>query len=1438
MRIPLLIVAISACLFPFGKLKAQSTVPKLRHNPVRIYRHLYNPEDYPEYNKRALAFPTRQSMGNRLQFAINGIPFKKLGDKSYGYSAYGGKTYRIEETGLANADPDYRWYKVFQDSTFNLRVAGFKPLRTPGDKNSHGLADREGGFSERLQTLYDWLGPNMLGFQFGESDASFFNLGQNYVFPLSRKKENQAEAFRDYFEYYGTQANNYILAHINKGGIHHLMKEGIVTLAEAQVFYRGETAQPIHYAFIRGAAKQYGVLTSMGHSATTGTSYVKDEAPFSFFRRLIYLNYLYNGVDQTQEFATQQRNWKETDALVPRGQMVKDMANYIKENPNPGTMVTPVALFMDFNNGYFGPEKKSQEFQSWVNLPYSQGDFLTDNIFSMLYPGFERVGVYKNFRYDLTETPYGEMSDVILSDVRPEILDRYHLAVVTSEIEKDFGYVKKKLTDFASKGGEVVITAGNAKKLWPEWRIGSTENVPANAQIDVLEGESITEPRAFELYSIPAIPQGAETAMSWQNKPVCFELPIGEGFITVLMSPYGLNKDELGFSWDVNPDERNPLPLQRPYRLLEHAKTVYDAKLKKSMPFSVGEGLHHVVNAISETEYHVTVFNNTLEGKPFEIKSNIGEITSVEEVNMGERDIMHETEYYPATASTYNIGTSDSENIQGHDVRMFKVTVAPGQTSIPSEIVLEDKGSNRFLAMADFHSLRSKNKQWPAFGNEFEGAKFSGTQMLATSPEAVSKDAAYFNTRKFSFVFDLRDLTAEQIPGVLSKINVLDSAHVLMTEAPQNVNELLTNEKIKTYTGQAVSTFVFVKKRSDIPQDTEGKKIVLNQVYETWDDAYANSQKVNGEGTGEITDGITTQTLDIEGHTIAKNANRYLSLRKQPDLKTGVASAPSFFEYFGGVMVEAEYLHGISDEKALADKAWADSKGIGMVVDFTRDVDGFSKIVFEKAWQKIYEKGMAYAETVMDRMQATGLTKAVITMRALGKVGLEEGFTEIAQMAKDRNITLYIRNGQEINGASLRNKVQQLVDASLTNLEVAPSVETADGDSNFDNAKMIFLCKTKNSIFYPLSHLDNPINIAPYENSGAMLILDAEYINEKEFFEDLTELDWNNGPVIRLEENGDLFTLHCDATDEESYAWTKNGEKITSETSPSLSGNKRNDFGTYACEVVSNGKTLVSNEIIIEKPTPFIDNLSVSKISEDGFITVSNMTVDYDYIIRDGNNNETLSGTINAQSNKIDVNTLDPGNYSLILTNSQDGVYEHAFSIAEPTPVVDNIELSEIKSGGFVVVFNMSGPYDYTLSDSEENIVQSGTLDPENRRIYVDELDPGTYALSMTNESGGSFSTAITIPDPTVLPVPDPDQITDVLRVTPNPSDKGYVAVIGMTSEYQWVVYDLNGVARLQGTTSNSNRRIYVNTIPAGTYILQLTHSQGGTFSQQIILTH
>jgi hypothetical protein len=256
-------------------------------------------------------------------------------------------------------------------------------------------------------------------------------------------------------------------------------------------------------------------------------------------------------------------------------------------------MHTPVALLVDFYSGWSFPRHlySGDVYRVWGNRPYEAGDYLTDAVLDLLYPGYQNSSYFHDESGFLTATPYGDMADCLLSDAPLWALDRYAVVIVAGELSGG-REVRDKLQAYAERGGHVVITAGNLAKL-PGGLAGIT-----NASGDATMGK-----------------MGRMGGMigGMTNVSGSATVGFGRGRVTVFASPFGVEPDAT-VSAGVRSETDKPLP--KPFKLAPDVRLGLEAILRLQQLFAVqGEGLSLIICRKSPGEFTIGIASNRFASK-------------------------------------------------------------------------------------------------------------------------------------------------------------------------------------------------------------------------------------------------------------------------------------------------------------------------------------------------------------------------------------------------------------------------------------------------------------------------------------------------------------------------------------------------------------------------------------------------------------------------------------------------------------------------------------------------------------------------------------------------------------------------------------------------------------------------------------------------------
>ncbi|WP_432800311.1 hypothetical protein [Poriferisphaera sp. WC338] len=1098
-----------------------------------------------------------------------------------------GKALRVEETVFAKPGSVQKFaphLKKVKEDGGTLRIAGFKQFRIKGidRQNYNELVELKGSYTKACKELYDIMGTAFLGMQFGEADAEYMNIGNWFAFPMTRNRINQYLEFQKLFHSYGEQNNNRILPHHNQAAWHYTLKEGTTTIAEAQNFYRGRTNPRIHNAFFRGAGKQYGNLWAAGFASGTEwgvKSYYSEKclqelrdivmqayghlgkprkgepnnlktygarqrwwlndfgplkgASLSLLRRVAYNTYLQNGAAMHWEMGEISfvASDEEVSKVTPMGVMMMDIERFVKDNPNPGVLQVPTAMLVDFASGWRPPIKfpsqlpRRIEYRAWPSLLYDQGDHLTNAALSFLYPHHESVGAYRNQRYGMSDTPHGE-ADVLLTDVIPEILNRYGVIFSAGEFKTDTLELRDKLESFTRQGGLLILTAANAQKLWPKWQIGqktlnfkSGSNITWNAS-----STKQTESDDFSLLSFDNMPSDASIIAHCNNTPAIVDIPLGKGAVTVLLSPFGMNNTKRNIALPAIDRQKGMLgSIEHPFILLNHVQQLLAKKIESQQIFTLGNPeLAYNINRRGEGDYWLGIFNDSMQSQPFNISANIGDIQSIKEVPLYDTAIKSQPEYYPdILAGKFNGGLSDQNNIGGGDIRIFHVKLKETNTRTLPETKPAKRIYNKLLAVPHLAGLKDKLVTWPSFLYHFEGVKLTGQSVLDIDIDALAWDATWFNRKQIRFIVDARDIAPDKLSQVIDKLMLLTHAKdVFATTTDPTIIKRAKTAGITIHTKNIdLLAQQYDKPITDNP-GTTGYQI-LNRYHDSWDDVYHDMEAIwSGNTTAKLC-GRLTNTPQKRATQTAKseNKNKYLSYWNIIDLPQSIAQTLNFFDHFGGVKIDALYLYSSDLNKCIADADWLIDRKLSAVVDLSNMIRGCRDLTLvpEQGYQ--YQTSLKKIENIFNKMQHMNITDALLITHGNWNHHkyMGAGIIDYCNIAKKFGITLHLRNSNRLPIEKYASYTEPIRDKA-SNLRFAPSLSF---DWRLDKlldtpvqSDLVCIAGGDKMMYgvVPLPiHLNNyPRNIDPAKLNSLdkKLILDAEYLNDAELASDLKYLGW------------------------------------------------------------------------------------------------------------------------------------------------------------------------------------------------------------------------------------------------------------------------------------------------------------------------------------------
>ncbi|MBU4199001.1 MAG: sugar phosphate isomerase/epimerase [Verrucomicrobia bacterium] len=746
------------------------------------YGFLLDPTIYPDYTRRTVKVPTWKTFDNTTQFTTLRCFTQKDGrlvDWEKDLDLY------VNELKLGRVIwPVFPtlYAENFKDLVAEIKRRGLFLFDFWGHVPGSGT---EGMWSHcvpppgMVAYLEKELGDHFLGIDNGEQDGRYVGGYAPQQCPSFSDRFRQYLNFQRHFQRMGNDLGNHLSALVSLCFGHYFLKEGNHVLLGAETAQALPNSQ-IYYAFIRGAGKQYGVHWFGNASIFNRWGYKSYESEGSdgyhfgpehgtslnLLKRLLYSHYLYNCVtigfeqswiqgDNTEKRLKNQPVPMQTDRktclLSPVGVIQAKAVEFVEKHGQPGVMQTPVALLLDSFAGWAHPRHlyTGNVYQVWGGIPYAEGDYLTHGVLSLLYPGYEDASYYRDERGFLSPTPYGDMTDCLLSDAPLWVLQQYGLVILAGGLQMTLE-LRDKLRSHVEAGGQVVMTGTNAASLVPGLELDAKPvKVPAHRIVKWSDDKKTDEQHAFELYAAK-LPPNAEIQATCDGKPLVISIAHGKGGYTVLLSPFGLNGEPLVRGPIKNAEQT---PLVCPHVLLEHVKQAIGGALERQQLFSISEGLSLITCRKAAGVYTLGVHNNSLKALPLKIVSQCGKIISLTELTLDQAEKGREG-YWPLGFAENDSGTSDQNTIAGGDIRIFEVKVYEEDVTCLTRISPPARPRGRMLTLLSRNDIQEEILKRPTFFQHFDGVKVDWTYIQSRDTAQLKREREWLNRQQVRIVVD------------------------------------------------------------------------------------------------------------------------------------------------------------------------------------------------------------------------------------------------------------------------------------------------------------------------------------------------------------------------------------------------------------------------------------------------------------------------------------------------------------------------------------------------------------------------------------------------------------------------------------------------------------------------------------------------------------
>jgi hypothetical protein len=791
------------------------------NNKIRIYSYPMNPRQHPDDIRRMVKPPDSNTFGNQIQFmALRSLDgdYKKLLDQ-YTIKYDLGKIVWPSYPLIFRKDLPDVVQELKRRNLYLFDIWGFVPGSGPGGYwQQYVMPDNTTELFEKE------LGDHWLGMDNGEQDGRYVGGYASQMYPSGGGREQQYLNFQNHFQGLTDRLGNKMATLVSLNFGHYFLKEGVYTMIGAETA-QGLPNTQIYYSFIRGAGKQYGVpwfgnasvwnrwgwknyssVQDYNGGDTKGTS-------LSLLKRLIYSHIMYNCVAVGFESSFLNKN----EELSPIGKIQQSANRWVKQYGSPGNLCTTVAVILDFFSGWSFPRHLYTDdiYRIWGNLPYDEGDFLTDDILNLLYPGYQDASFFHDETGFIVKTPFGDATDCLLSDCPLWVMQQYPVIIIGSRLTGGHE-IKDKLEKYVQSGGKLVITAGNLERM-PDGlcgiKAGQKEfEFGENTGITALM-KPLTERSAFNATEL-ICPGDAKIIASCNKITLAAELRQGKGTLTVLAAPFGtgIRPDNSG-----NPGiDKN---MKSPFPMLSHVELVLRDILGTTPIFDQVDGLSMITCRKNMGEYTLALCNNSWTEKAFKITSTAGKILKISELTIDGSE-KKAIGFLPESVSQ-DPGRNTGKTIAGGDIRIFRVKMDEDNVEVMPFIQPASNPVKRGLALGNVVSIKREILLRPTFFQHFDRITVDWKYLSDKEKPDLKQESVWIKSQGLKVIVDLSsginlfpDLrlvkndsaeyfkSVDVIRSVIEKMDLLGAGDLIMT-THRTIENNYTDEE---FSGSLVNT--------------------------------------------------------------------------------------------------------------------------------------------------------------------------------------------------------------------------------------------------------------------------------------------------------------------------------------------------------------------------------------------------------------------------------------------------------------------------------------------------------------------------------------------------------------------------------------------------------------------------------------------------------
>jgi hypothetical protein len=1065
---------------------------------VKLYPYYISPEEYPDFERRPFVTPTWKTFNDTVQF---------VGGRNWG-QVYG----MLSETapnwleGGTVLRPNFSIFKMSPDSLAKSLTALKNSGKFLFNINAYGPGSPARGSFGQFQTeqwkvnmMQEILGDRYLGFDLGEQDGRYWADCRSIDYPFSEDYTERYIRQMRYMQRAAKDQGNVISMLSVKGFWHYPMKDGYITISGAESQNKTHTSNnQVHYSFLRGASKQYGLLWYGDISVFNtwgwkkyGDSLGNDHDPvkgnsISWMKRMLLSQYQYNSTIlgfETSKFYT---SGAEKNKLSPIGKLQKDAQDFVKKYPKPGPQYVPVAFLLDFFSGWMTPSvPHNDKYKVWNYLPYTNGDYFTHELLGMFYPGYDLAGLRKDEYGGLCNTPYGDAVDVLLSDAKVATLNQYSVVVIAGEIKTDPLELSEKLDSYVSNGGHLIITGNNAGLLFPTLYNASNKKDLKIKHITVKRGK------------ISIIPH--------QNM--------------------GLKVDN---SLDTG------------------VRSYLDSTFRRTKIFDVSnDSLGYITTIEKDGRYILGIYNHSLKPSAYNIKSLVGDIKSIKELTTS-RELRHEIGYYPEGFEDAKNDVANKENLLPGEVKLFEIQLKNQSIVTLPKTTQEPITKNKYLLFDAMIGMSEKIQKMPTFFDHFSGAFLNWKAINEIDSLQLLEDCWWYNLKKMQIAIEFDESfllfsinSSGEYQHFMKKMAMFNNVGLIVAPL-QKKPELKDLLNAAFSNAQFIDSTTFYKHHFTGSNNEKSKlnktePLVIKAIKDNWDDIYLTLKGINvsKKSSSKSSKLLASDKEPFKSVESTTNKNRiYLSYHKiDVDLTLYINENYQYITQFEGIKIDGSYLMARSESKCIEEAAAFNKTNLKLVVDLSRELNHFPDLTWVSEIEHAYERSEIWLQNVLNKMKLMGIDMVIInshmrpevwdkSMTRSAEESIKSGMYSFIQKAANLNINVCIQNMQHTiyPGRMLASpkEVRDLViDAKKKygNVGLAANLRATDKPSSIvnDNRDLISICivnpSGSNSYDYSIPIFKSEIKYTPQTDKKTILILDADYKNFEEIMKDKAILD-------------------------------------------------------------------------------------------------------------------------------------------------------------------------------------------------------------------------------------------------------------------------------------------------------------------------------------------